>query len=175
MLLVLLAIASVATVPLAGGRLSRLLEVRLRGSAAAFVAIAVQVAITEFGGGGHTLHAALHVASYALAATFLVANRTLPGVWAIALGGALNFAAIAANGGVMPASPAALAAAGVPAPDGFENSAAVAEPHLPALGDIIPVPAPWGLGNVLSMGDVVLYAGALLLLHRACRRRPVLR
>jgi hypothetical protein len=170
MLLVALALACLASVPLAGGRLERLLELRLRAGWAAAAALALQVAITTFArGGDHGLHVALHLASYGFAAAFLVANRRVPGIWALALGGALNLAAIAANGGVMPASRAALAAAGVPRADGFENSATLAHPHLAWLGDVIAVPAPWGLGNVLSVGDLVLYAGALILLHRACR------
>jgi hypothetical protein len=48
----------------------------------------------------------------------------------------------------------------------------VADPHLLWLGDVLPVPLPLGLSNVLSVGDLVLYAGALVLLHRTCRRGP---
>jgi hypothetical protein len=81
----------------------------------------------------------------------------------------MNLAAIGANGGVMPASPTASAIAGIPASDQFANSAVLTDPRLAWLGDIIPVPGPWPLGNVLSPGDVVLYVGALVLLHRACR------
>lgn len=44
-------------------------------------------------------------------------------------------------------------------------------PRLLAIGDVIGVPGPWPLGNVLSVGDLVLYAGMLVLLHRACARR----
>jgi hypothetical protein len=169
-LLVVLALACVASVPLAGGRLERLLELRLRARWAALAALALQVAITTFArGGDHGIHVAAHLASYGLAAVFLVANRAIAGLWPIAVGGALNLVAIAANGGVMPASRAALAAAAVPAANGFDNSAALAHAHVAWLGDVIPVPAPLGLGNVLSVGDLIIYAGALLLLHTACR------
>ena len=34
------------------------------------------------------------------------------------------------------------------------------------LGDLIPVPGP--LPNVLSIGDCIIFAGMLVLLHRAC-------
>lgn len=172
MLLVILALVCFATVPLAGGRLERLLELRLRHMWAAVAALALQVAVLSvFPTGDRALHGALHVASYGLAAAFLVANRRVPGMWLIATGGTLNLLSIAANGGVMPVSPEAVAAAGLPADDGFANSAVVADPHLAWLGDVIPVPAPWGLGNVLSVGDLVLYGGALVLLHAACRPR----
>src|SRR4051794_22260272 len=98
----------------------------------------------------------------------MVANRTLPGLAVIALGGALNLTAITLNGGVMPASRAAMAVAGIPAEPGFANSSVLAHPRLLALGDVIGVPGPWPLGNVLSAGDLVIYAGLLILLHRAC-------
>jgi hypothetical protein len=169
-LLVLLAGLCIASVPLAGGRLVRVLELRVRWTAAVFAALALQIAITTLmPGGDPTLHDALHLASYALAGAFLIANRSIPGLWLIALGGGMNLAAISANGGVMPASPTASAIAGIPASDQFANSAVLTDPRLAWLGDIIPVPGPWPLGNVLSPGDVVLYVGALVLLHRACR------
>jgi Family of unknown function (DUF5317) len=171
MLLVVIAVLCIASVPLAGRDLTRLAQVELRDVWAAFAAIALQVAITVwFSQGSHALHAALHVASYLLAARFLVANRGLPGLWVVAAGGAMNLAAITANGGVMPASPAALATAGITADRGFANSAAVVHPHLPALGDIIGIPGPWPIANVLSVGDLVLYAGIAVLLHGVCAR-----
>jgi Family of unknown function (DUF5317) len=171
-LLVILALACIVTVPLAGGDLRRLSRIHVRSSWAAFGAIAVQVAITTvLPGGAHWLHAALHLVSYGLAALFVIANRALDGVWAMACGGALNLAAITANGGVMPASRAAMATAGIPVGPGFANSGVLEHPRLLALGDVIGVPGPWPIGNVLSVGDLVLYAGMLLLLHRACGTR----
>jgi hypothetical protein len=167
-LLVIVALLCVATVPATGGDLRRLLEVHLRSTWAAFAAIAVQIAITSFPAGLPLLHDALHLVSYGLAAVFLVANRRVPGLWVMAAGGALNLVAIAANGGVMPASRAALAVAGIAPADGFANSAAVAHPRLLVLGDVIGVPGPWPIGNVLSVGDLVLFAGLLVLLHRVC-------
>jgi hypothetical protein len=89
----------------------------------------------------------------------------------MAAGGALNLLAISANGGVMPASAWAIARSGLEARDGFENSAVLADPRLLALGDVIPVPA-GPLANVLSVGDLVIFAGLALLLARACRKVP---
>ena len=56
----------------------------------------------------------------------------------------------------------------------FANSTVLAHPQLLWLGDTIPVPLPLGLSNVLSVGDLLIYAGALVLLHRTCddRRDP---
>jgi hypothetical protein len=69
----------------------------------------------------------------------------------------------------MPASSAATATAGLSATqDGFANSAVLAHPHLSALGDVIGIPGPAPFGNVLSVGDLLIFAGLLVLLHRAC-------
>jgi hypothetical protein len=117
----------------------------------------------------------VHLASYGLIAAFLWANRHIAYLWLAALGGALNLAAIAANGGVMPADPDALAAAGVHQEAGdFANSTAVAHPHLSLLGDVFAVPASWPVSNVFSVGDVILVVAALLALHCLCGSRLAL-
>jgi len=170
MLLLTIALACLVSVPLAGGRLGRLSELELRAVWAVFAAAAIQILITSAApGGSHALHAGLHGFSYVLVGWFVVANRRLAGMPIVALGTALNVIAIAANGGVMPASAAALRTAGVHATAGFENTAALRHAHLRFLGDVIPVPGPWPIGNVLSAGDLVIVAGALVLVHLATR------
>jgi hypothetical protein len=122
-------------------------------------------------GGSHAVHVALHLLSYALDGYFVFANRRLVGVPIVALGAALNVAAITSNGGVMPASASALRIAGIAARPGFDNSAALTHAHLALLGDVIPVPGPWPIGNVLSVGDLIIFVGALIVLHVACESR----
>jgi Family of unknown function (DUF5317) len=169
MLLVIMAIALVLTVPLCGGRLGRLGDIRLRASWAVLLSAAIQVGITAVDrGGSHTVHVLLHLTSYAFAAWFLIANRRLIGISIVALGAGLNVLVIALNGGVMPAGATALRIAGIDTRGGFANSAAVAHPHLALLGDVIPVPGPWPIGNVLSVGDLIIFVGAFVMLHRAC-------
>jgi len=170
MLLVILALACVATVPLAGGNLMRLVDLDLRCTWAVLTAITIQIGITTIlPSGNHTLLSALHLLTYGMAAFFLIANRTLPGLWILALGGTLNLIVISANHGVMPASSTAMATAGIPAAqDWFANSAVLTHPHLSPLGDVIGIPGPWPLGNVLSVGDLLIFTGLLVLLHRAC-------
>ena len=68
----------------------------------------------------------------------------------------------------MAASRTAERLAGLHLPGGFENSAPLAHPHLLWFGDVIPWPGPFP--NVLSVGDILIYAGTLILLHRVCRR-----
>lgn len=159
-----------ATVPLTGGNLALLSELRLRASWAVLTAIGLQLAIT-LGSIAHGVGSALHLVSYASAGWFVLANRRVPGMLAIGIGGALNLAAIAANGGMMPASEWALRVSGLqPATDHFVNSGAVASPRLWWLGDVFAIPAGWPLANVFSVGDIVLVGGIAILLHRTCRR-----
>jgi len=63
--------------------------------------------------GDPTVHRVVHLLTYGLAAAFVLRNLDLRFVWVVALGGLLNFVAIAANGGVMPASRDALETAGL--------------------------------------------------------------
>jgi hypothetical protein len=171
MLLVVTALALLVTVPLAGGNLTRLADIRVRAVWAVLLAAAIQVAITQIPGGSHWVHAALHIFSYVLDAYFLFANRRLAGVPIVAFGAGLNVLAITTNGGVMPASASALRISGIATRAGFDNSAHMAHAHLAFLGDVIPVPGPWPIGNVLSVGDLIIFVGALILLHHACRSR----
>src|SRR3954447_26195617 len=151
-LLVLIGLAfllSLVTVPLAGGHLSALAHVSVRRGGTLGAALALQVLVIEIvPGGGGAAHRVVHLASYGLVAIFVIANRRMPYLWLIALGGALNLAAIAANRGVMPAPPSALPPAGLTedAAD-FENSTAVAGAHLSFLGDVFAIPAAWPASN----------------------------
>jgi hypothetical protein len=170
MLLVVLALLCLVSVPATGADLRHLAAIKVRLSSIAAAALLSQIIITEIWTSGSSgLHRALQLASYVLAGVFVVANRRIPGMALMALGGALNLTAIAANAGVMPASGWAIAHSGLTIGHGFSNSAPVTHPHLLWLGDVIPVPA-GPLANVLSVGDVLIFVGLLLLLQRSCRR-----
>ena len=105
----------VITVPLAGGRLDRLGEVRVRWLWLAALAFALQVLIvTVIPEGDTAVHRVAHLGSYALVGACALRNLgELRFLWVVVLGGALNLVAIAANGGVMPASEGALESAGL--------------------------------------------------------------
>ena len=118
--------------------------------------------------GSPAVHKAVHIATYVLIGVFLWCNRRLPGVKVIGLGAFLNALVITVNDGQMAASRTAERLAGLHLGPGFENSAPLAHPHLLWFGDIIPWPGPFP--NVLSIGDCLIYAGTLILLHRSCRR-----
>ncbi|MGZ4165171.1 MAG: DUF5317 domain-containing protein [Solirubrobacteraceae bacterium] len=169
MILIVFALVCMLSVPLTGGRLSRLASIRVRGTWVPVVALAGQVLITTvLPQGSPALHKAVHLATYVLIGVFLWCNRRLPGVVVIGLGASLNALVITVNGGQMAASRTAERLAGLHMGPGFENSAPLAHPHLLWLGDVIPWPGPFP--NVLSIGDCFIYAGTLILLHRVCRR-----
>ena len=169
MILIVFALLCLLSVPLTGGRISRLASIHVRGTWVPVVALAIQVLITTIVRGGHEeIHKAVHIATYVLIGVFLWSNRRLPGVKIIGLGAFLNALVITVNGGQMAASRTAERLAGLHLGAGFENSAPLAHPHLLWLGDVIPWPGP--LPNVLSIGDLLIYAGTLILLHRISRR-----
>jgi uncharacterized protein DUF5317 len=177
MLIGLVFLALLATVPLAGGRVAALAELQFRAKGLLIGAIAAQVLIVSiFPDGSATFHNTVHIATYVVVAVFVAANRRIPWVWLVALGGALNFTAILANGGVMPASPRALQGAGLALdPEGFVNSGAVAHPHLQFLGDVFWVPSSFPITNVFSVGDILILVGALLAMHCICASRIAVR
>ncbi len=168
MILIVLAAVSVLSVPLTGGRLHNLTRVEVRSAWLPLTALALQVWITTVAPGGNPrLYALIHVATYGLIGLFLWANRHLPGTRLIAAGVTLNAVMIAINGGVMPAAVAAQRLAGLSLSPGFHNSAQLAHPALLWLGDVIPVPGP--LPNVLSVGDLIVFAGLTVFLQRTSR------
>jgi hypothetical protein len=172
MLLGALFILCLASVPALGGRLIALADLRLRGSALLLAAIVTQVLIISVvPEGGRTLRHTAHLASYAAVLGFVWLNRAVPGIPMAAAGAILNAIAIAANGGVMPASPAAVEIAGLTSEPGFENSVPMEGATLAFLGDVFAVPHGWPLANVFSVGDVLLVLGALVGLHRLCDSR----
>jgi hypothetical protein len=162
---------AVALVFALGGKLSNLGAVQIRGKAWIIGAFALQLVIVTIAPFAfpHAVASTIHLASYGLAIAFMFANRQLPNLWIAALGGTCNFAAVAANGGTMPASRTALAAAGLPVSHGgFDNSTAVDHARLSFLGDIWSFPKALPLANVFSFGDVLLLLGATAMLAGIC-------
>lgn len=161
-----------ATVPLTGGKLSRLGDVRLRWVGMVVLTLLAQVAVINVF--PHALPVAVagvvHALTYLPALAFAWVNRGIRGLPLIMLGGGLNAAAIIANNGVMPSTPWAAAAAGQTGSDGFLNSAPAVDANLWFLGDIFAWPHPMPLANVFSIGDVLLLVGGLIVLQTVCRK-----
>jgi len=159
----------VVNVMLPGSRLSRLGHKLWRHTWLVWLALAVQVVVISVLPDGRGLSEAAHLSTYALAAAFVAVNLRSAGTFVIGVGGLLNLVAIAANGGVMPATRDALEASGwEPTPGHFANSALVADPHVQLLGDVFATPSWLPVHSVFSVGDVVIVAGFALFLHETC-------
>ncbi len=171
MLMALCVLVFVALVPLAGGNLRRLGEVKLSSVGLLFGALLLQILVTYVvSGGPRGLLVAGHLLSYVLAAVFLWRNRRIQGLPLLAVGALSNGVTIALNGGTLPASAQALRLAGIQeAPTRFTNSGVLHHPRLPWLGDIFAVPASWPLANVFSVGDIIIVLAAGQCLWLTCR------
>jgi hypothetical protein len=170
MLIPILGLLAVLSVPLAGGRLSRLFDLELRHPWLLFGGLLIQVVIISVipGGGDDWVHRSLHLSTYGFAFLWLAMNSSVPWRWAVFAGGLSNFTVIAANRGLMPASPAALKTAGNAATHGFDNSTTAAHAIVGFLGDVFAIPASVPLANVFSVGDVLIVVGLFLIVHRQC-------
>jgi hypothetical protein len=173
-ILVAVVVVALVAVPLAGGRLDALREVRFRAPWLLLLALAIQVALAWFAGPATAWRLAAHVASFAIGLAWVWRNLDVAGLPLAGAGAGLNALAIAANGGIMPASASALRAAGLAVdPGNLPNSGVLANPHLSFLGDVFAIPKGWPLANVFSVGDVVLAVGAAFVIHAACGSRLV--
>lgn len=155
---------------LAGGRITRLIDVRLRWVGLIFLALALrvatQVAIANGVEAADALRLPLYAAAFGLLILGLWPNRDHPGLLAVTVGAAANGLAIVINGGWMPVWAPSLDAVGMSAgelnvafhrllPANFDAEFFL---HAGPIGDIIPIPLPL-LTNVSSIGDALLAAG----------------
>ncbi len=182
MFLLLPPLLALAIALLRGGSPRALAALPIRGGGVLLAALAVQIALylPPVRASALVVHAggAFYVASLGLALVGALRNRGLgPAVWVATLGLALNGAAIVANGGYMPVDATALRATqGVArvreVADSrlFNNTRpATASTRLALLSDVIPVRIAGDLGNVYSVGDLLLTAGIAALVYRVTR------
>jgi hypothetical protein len=173
-ILVVLVALALVTVPLAGGRLGALMEMRFRAVWLLGLAFAIQVALAILPGETTDLRLAVHAATYPMGLAFVWINREVPGLWLIAVGALSNGVAIVANGGVMPTTTEALRTAGLEVdPQVFANSAALADPRMLFLGDVFAIPSWIPFANVLSIGDLLIAVGVAYTVHAVCGSRLV--
>lgn len=164
MMLVLIVIGLAVCVGfVAGGSLRPFEHLKVRWWGVALAGLAVQgVALADI---GPPAGSALLLGSYGLLVVFAWVNRRLPALWLAIVGLVLNILVIAANGG-MPVSASALEIAGARAEglvgdDTAKHHLMGPEDRLTPLGDVIGIPPP--IGAVISIGDVLLYAGVAIL------------
>lgn len=155
---------------LMGGRIGRLGDLRLRWIPLALLGLLVQVALfanyldSVFGDAAPIVY----IVSNLLVFAMVLRNLRVPGMALAAVGAASNLVAIIANGGYMPADPAAVAAVGLAGP-GYTNSIVLTDPVLPFLTDVFAMPAWMPAANIFSIGDVLLGAGVALTIALAMR------
>ena len=155
----------------------------------AVAAIVVQVLIyTPLLGTTDLIHRIgpwIWVATLLVSLGVMLANLHLPWMWLIATGAALNLIVIAANGGFMPSPEDALRRAGRledvvqeerkrETGDYVLSNSTIADDdtRVRFLGDVLVIPKDYPLANVISVGDIVLAVGALLLMQRIMRMPP---
>jgi hypothetical protein len=148
---------------LTGGRFSALADNTLTGLRWLAAAATAQILGAVTGGIAYPLGL---IASAVFIGLFLRLNLVRPGVSLLAAGFGLNALVVALNG-AMPVSASALARAGAHHfVDDPRHELADASTVLPWLGDVVPVALP-GLRQAVSPGDVLIAAGAGLLLYAA--------
>lgn len=155
------------------GRLDRLADLRLRWAPLAVLGLLVQVALfaDPISAAVGDAAPAIYVASTVAVLAAVLRDVRIPGMAVVALGAAGNLAAIMANGGSMPADPAALASV-VELSPGYSNSVVVANPALRPLTDLYALPPAFPFANVFSIGDVLIGIGIALVIVLAMRLRP---
>lgn len=172
MVLLVVTAVALALAFVLGGRFSRLAEVNLRAVWLFYVAIGLQIAAFpsgvlpwRMGDGAATV---LWLVSFGCLCAAATLNYRLRGAAVVGVGMLSNLAAVIANGGHMPAPPAALQAAGIHSQQ-HNNSVATSDPNLGLLVDRWAAPDWVPLANVFSIGDVVIALGAFVLVFGAMK------
>ncbi|MHB8107013.1 MAG: DUF5317 family protein [Candidatus Cryosericum sp.] len=176
-----LGIALVASL-ITGGRLEYAWNWQLRGLWMALGAFAVQTALfTRWGTNlvGEALVPVVYIITLSALVAFLVTNRRVLGVPILLAGLMLNVLVISANAGRMPASSAALAAAGrVEEADLLRLHGAAANcvlmsdsTRLNVLGDSIVIRLGGSVGSAYSVGDLVALAGEVVIVFGVVRQK----
>jgi hypothetical protein len=157
------------------GRLSGLGELQFRWAWIMLGGLFVQVilfsdAVTSWIGAAGP---PIYVVSTAVVIVAVLANHAISGMVVVAAGAICNLLAIVANGGYMPASPAALQALGRVESTVYSNSVVVPDPVLAPLTDVFALPTWVPFANVFSVGDVLIGVGVAVVVVTAMRRQPM--
>jgi MFS family permease len=145
---------------LLGGRLERLLEIRLRGSWLVFAAVGSQVVIFSGVSLSAGVRDGIHLFSYVLLTLFTLVNLRFKSLFVFTTGMLMNAVAIAANGGKMPVAGGAAVAAQLRA--AASTNVAIVHGNLWFLGDVFALPRDLPLTNVFSVGDVLIAVGMIV-------------
>jgi hypothetical protein len=155
-----------------GGSPARLGDLRFRWAPVVALGLLVQVGLfsTPIGAALGPLAPWAYVGSTAIVLAAVARNLHIRGMALVLLGGLSNAVAIAANGGYMPVSAAALDAMGRSESTGYSNSRLAEDVRLAPLTDIFTMPAWLPAANVFSLGDILIALGATILIVAAMHR-----
>ena len=113
----------------------------------------------------------IHLVLYGALFLFLIKNTVIPGMIIAGIGSGLNLLSLITHGGKMPVSAEALISAGQDKVLGlltlgksFSHTLMSGEDPFKFLGDVIPTPAFYPFPKVVSVGDLLLFAGLFLFL-----------
>lgn len=168
------------------GRLTRLADAPIRYAWMIFVPLGLAIASRALNCShavsfSSPIYGAVNVLGLATWCVFVVANRRIPGAKLILAGLLVNLLALAANGGTMPVSyDSVIITYGK---EGARHWMAVfpfvkdmligPSTRLSFLCDVVPIPRPFSLGCVYSVGDIITSIGgfiAIVALMRAPSR-----
>lgn len=163
---------------LRGGRLINLADIRLQYWWLLLLGFGIQAATALLPDRDWTRSAAtaMILVSYLPLLILVLINRNREGMWLAGFGVLMNFSVIALNGGMPVLEGAAVVAAGLGGGAGgfqlaldFKHVLLNASTRIPFLGDVMPVRL-FGIGQVISLGDVLLAVGLGRFLEDELRR-----
>lgn len=165
-----------------GGTFRNLGMLTIRRVELILAALIIEVALVAVGFEG--VEPVVRFAPYIYAVSYLClfaaiwVNLRIPGMPIIGLGNLLNFIVIFANGGHMPVSRWATEVAGTAGTlAAVESGRALTytiltdSTRLSFLADIIPIPRPYPIQRVVSIGDLIMAIGVFILIQYAMKKR----
>lgn len=174
--LALVIFVALAIAVVRGGRLVNLGQIELRAWWLLFLALVLQLGtrLLPDDEGYDWLGVSLVLLSFVLLMVLVLLNRSKPGMWIAGLGVLMNFLVIALNGGMPVLAGAAEVASGftVGDPDlagSFKHVLLDDSSRLTFLADVIPLRLA-GIGEVISLGDILLALGLGVYLEHELRR-----
>ena len=155
------------------GSPARLGDLRLRWAPLIVLGMVVQLGLfsSPLGNALGDSAPAVYVLSNVIVLVAVAANLAIPGLAIVLAGGASNLLAIAANGGYMPVSPAALAVMGRAPKEDYSNSAPLDVVVFGPLTDVFTMPTWVPMSNVFSIGDVLIGVGVAIAVVAAMHGR----
>ena len=164
---------------LRGGRFAALGKVTIRGGGLILALFVVQLFVRRGLPGSSAIDADLVVGTWcavsALVVLLCVRNWRVSGMPLIALGIGLNLAVVLLNAAMPVGGPVAAALkmepshAAIAARGGFYEQVNT-ETVATALGDVIPIPAPPFARSLVSLGDLLMFVGAGILIEEGMSR-----